>query len=33
MLFAYPKNEMENLTKEQLSIVKKAVEMEFKNEK
>ncbi len=33
MLFAYPKNEMENITKEQLSILKKAVETEFKNEK
>jgi len=33
MLFAYPKNEMDNITKEQLSILKKAVEMEFKNEK
>ncbi len=33
MLFAYPKNEMENITKEQLSILKKAVKMEFKNEK
>lgn len=33
MLFAYPKNEKENLTKEQLSILKKAVETEFKNEK
>ena len=33
MLFAYPKNEMDNLTKEQLSILKKAVETEFKNEK
>ena len=33
MLFAYPKNEMENITKEQLSILKKAVETEFKDEK
>jgi len=33
MLFAYPKNEMENITKEQLSVLKKAVETEFKNEK
>ena len=33
MLFAYPKNEIENITKEQLSILKKAVETEFKNEK
>lgn len=33
MLFAFPKNEMENLTKEQLSVLKKAVETEFKNEK
>jgi len=33
MLFAYPKNEIENITKEQLFILKKAVETEFKNEK
>ena len=33
MLYAYPKNEIENITKEQLSILKKAVETEFKNEK
>ena len=33
MLFAYPKNGMENITKEQLSILKKAVETEFKYEK
>lgn len=33
MLYAYAKNKSENLTKEQLSILKKAVEAEFKNEK
>ncbi len=30
MLYAYPKNEQENLTKNQLSILKKVVESEFK---
>jgi hypothetical protein len=30
MLYAYPKNEQENLTKDQLSILKKVVESEFK---
>jgi hypothetical protein len=33
MLYAYPKNEMENLTKDQLLILKKTVVLEFKNEK
>jgi len=33
MLFAYAKNEATNLTKEQLSILKKTVIAEFKNEK
>jgi len=33
MLYAYPKNEMENLTKDQLLILKKTVVSEFKNEK
>ncbi len=33
MLYAYPKNEMESLTKDQLLILKKTVVLEFKNEK
>ena len=33
MLFAYAKNEVSDLTKDQLSILKKAVVSEFKNEK
>lgn len=33
MLFAYAKNEATDLTKEQLSILKKTVIAEFKNEK
>ena len=32
MLMVYAKNEQSNLTKEQLSILKKLVESEFKNE-
>ena len=32
MLYAYAKNESENLTKDQLSILKKAVAAEFNNE-
>lgn len=33
MLYAYPKNVTEDMTKQQLSILKKAVEAEFKHEK
>ena len=33
MLYAYAKNECENLTKDQLAVLKKAVKAEFKNEK
>lgn len=33
MLYAYAKNECENLTRDQLSILKKAVDLEFKHEK
>jgi mRNA-degrading endonuclease RelE of RelBE toxin-antitoxin system len=33
MLFAYAKNEVSDLTKDQLSILKKTVVSEFKNEK
>ena len=33
MLFAYAKNEVSDLTKDQLSILKKAIVSEFKNEK
>ncbi|MCA9444277.1 MAG: type II toxin-antitoxin system RelE/ParE family toxin [Candidatus Omnitrophica bacterium] len=32
MLYAFAKNEREDLSKEQLSLLKKAVEAEFKNE-
>jgi len=33
MLYAYAKNESENLSKEQLAILKQIVTVEFKNEK
>ena len=33
MLYAYAKNECENLTKDQLSMLKKVVDLEFKYEK
>ena len=33
MLYAYAKNECENLTKNQLSMLKKVVDLEFKHER
>lgn len=33
MLYAYAKNELDNLTKDQLSVLREAVVLEFKNEK